>query len=347
MGLLVLLSGVALYSAFYSVVPLLPALERLFAASPGAAGPGVGLPLLLLVLVSPLVPRLPLRPGLILGGGLLLVGLGGVAGALAPGLGVWVLARLVQGLGVALVPGLSLALIPQLFPKNRWEMAGLYMAGNVLGGGLGRVLAGVLAEGLGVRGALLLLSLPALLFGLLLAKTHTPLPKTPVQYDLKALPLYLLGFILLFLNLFLANLLPYRLEALGYSPAQVGLSYLAYLFGLPGSAWSGFLAGRLGYTRAVRLAFSLVALGILGQTPDPPLPGFVLMMAALFTAQSLVAARAGQLGSGVSATYVASFYLGGTAAGLFYPAFLHHPPLALLFALALALLGLALSNRIP
>jgi hypothetical protein len=40
-GLAVLLSGVALYSALYAVVPLL---ERLFGAPPGAAGrrgPGV------------------------------------------------------------------------------------------------------------------------------------------------------------------------------------------------------------------------------------------------------------------------------------------------------------------
>ncbi|KIX84591.1 MFS transporter [Thermus filiformis] len=347
MGPLVLLSGVALYSAFYSVVPLLPALERLFGAPPGSAGPGMGLPLLLLVLASPWVPRLPVRPGLVLGSGLLLVGLGGVAGALAPGLGAWLLARLLQGLGVALVPGLSLALIPHLFPQRRLEMAGLYMAGNVLGGGLGRVLAGVLSEGLGVRPALLLLSLPSLLLGPLLLRVHAPLPQTPPRYDLRALPLYLLGFILLFLNLFLANLLPYRLEALGYGPAQVGLSYLAYLFGLPGSALSGFLAARLGYLRALRLAFLGVVLGVLAQLFDPPVLGFVLMMAALFPAQSLVAARAGQLGSGVSATYVAAFYLGGTAAGLLYPLFLPHLPLALLLALALAASALLLSSRIP
>lgn len=307
----------------------------------------MGLPLLLLVLAAPLVPRVPLPPGLILGGGLFLVGLGGVGGALAPGLGVWVLARLLQGLGVALVPGLSLTLIPHLFPKNRLEMAGLYMAGNVLGGGLGQVLAGVLAETLGVRGALFLLSIPPLLLGLFLFRTHAPFPKVPSRYDLRALPLYLLGFALLFLNLFLANLLPYRLEALGYSPAQVGLSYLAYFFDLPGSALSGFLAARLGYLGALRLSLFGVMLGILAQLSNPPILGFILMMATLFTAQSLVAARAGQLGSGVSSTYVAAFYLGGTAAGLLYPVFLHHPLLALLLASALAILALFLASRIP
>ena len=47
-----LFSGVALYSALYAVVPLLPLLERLFGAPPGAAGPGMGLPLLLPALSS-------------------------------------------------------------------------------------------------------------------------------------------------------------------------------------------------------------------------------------------------------------------------------------------------------
>lgn len=79
MRLAVLLSGVALYGALYAVVPLLPLLEGLFRAPPGAAGPGMGLPLLL-VLLSPLVPRLPLAPGVLLGSGLLLVGLGGCWG---------------------------------------------------------------------------------------------------------------------------------------------------------------------------------------------------------------------------------------------------------------------------
>ncbi len=347
MRLAVLFSGVALYSALYAVVPLLPLLERLFGAPPGAAGPGMGLPLLLLVLLSPLTPRLSLPPGVLLGGGLLLVGVGGVLGALSPSLFLWTLARLLQGAGAALVPALAIALLPRLYPKRAWEVAGLYMAGNVLGGGLGRVLAGVLAEGLGVREALLFLSLPALALGLLLLSL--PGGKTPAlgpaRYDLRALPLYLVGAVLLFLNLFLANLLPYRLLDLGYRPAEVGLVYLAYLFGLPGSALSGFLAARLGPRRTFRLAFLgvLVALGLLLLPPPFLVAGFVLLMAFLFTAQSLASGAAGQRGPGVSGTYVASFYLGGTLAGLAYPLFLHSFPLAVGLGAALALLALLLA----
>ncbi|WP_298629150.1 MFS transporter [uncultured Thermus sp.] len=342
----VVLSGVALYSALYAVVPLLPLLERLFAAPPGAAGPGMGLPLLLLVLLSPLVPRLGLPAGTLLGGGLLLVGLGGALGALSPSLFLWTLGRLLQGVGAALVPALAIALIPLLFPQRAWEMAGVYMAGNVLGGGMGRVLAGLLAEAVGVRGSLLLLSLPALFLGLLLLRTPGGLPTLGrPQYDLKAFPLYLVGAILLFLNLFLANLLPYRLLELGFRPGEVGLVYLAYLLGIPGSALSGLLANRFGGVATFRLAFFgvLLGLGLMFLPPPSLILGFALLMAALFTAQSLVSGTAGRRGAGVSGTYVAAFYLGGTLAGLLYPFFLHSFPLAVAVAVGLALWALCLA----
>ncbi|MFD3005895.1 MFS transporter [Thermus tengchongensis] len=346
MRLAVVLSGVALYSALYAVVPLLPLLEALFRAPPGAAGPGMGLPLLLLVLLSPLVPRLSLPAGRILGAGLLLVGLGGILGALSPSLALWTLARLLQGVGAALVPALAIALIPSLYPQRALEMAGVYMAGNVLGGGLGRVLAGLLAEGVGVRGALFLLSLPALLLSLLLLRAPGGLPPLGrPRYDFSALPLYGVGAILLFLNLFLANLLPYRLLELGFRPGEVGLVYLAYLFGIPGSALSGPLARSLGAVATFRLAFALVLLGLgLLLLPPPYLVlGFVLMMAALFTAQSLASGAAGRRGAGVSGAYVASFYLGGTLAGLLYPLFLHSFPLAVALGMGLALWALLLA----
>ncbi len=349
MRLAVLLSGVALYSSFYAPVPLLPLIEHLFGAPKGAASPGMGLPLLLLVLLSPLAPRLPFPPGAVLALGLLLVGLGGVVGALGPSLEVWFLGRLLQGLGAALVPAVALPLIPRLFPQRALEMAGLYMAGNVLGGGLGRALAGVLAEGLGVRGALLLLALPALLLGglaLRLALAGGPRRETtPQGLPREAYPLLLVGGILLFLNLFLANLLPYRLLEAGFSPGQVGAVYLGYLLGVPGSALSGPLARRLGGRGAFRLALGLVFLGLLLQAWGGMalVLGFALMLGGLFTAQSLASGQAGRLGGGVSGAYVGSFYLGGSLAGLLYPLFLHAPLPALGLALGLALLAFYLA----
>lgn len=86
-----------------------------------------------------------------------------------------------------------------------------------------------------------------------------------------------------------------------------------------------------------------MALGLLLLPPPFLVAGFVLLMAFLFTAQSLASGAAGQRGPGVSGTYVASFYLGGTLAGLAYPLFLHSFPLAVGLGAALALLALLLA----
>ncbi|HEU4741674.1 MAG TPA: MFS transporter [Meiothermus sp.] len=345
----VLLSGTLLYAALYSTVPLLPAMERLFGSAPGSAGLGISLPFIALVLLSPLVPRIRLPVGQVLGGGLLLVGLFGGIAALAPTLEVWLAARALQGAAAAAVPGLSLALVPRLFPHRAQEMAGLWVAGNVLGGGLGRALGGFLGDALGERLALLLLTLPVAIPAFWLLRERETLTLSAPTYSLKAWPLYLIGFSLLFINFFTANLLPYRLEALGLSKAQIGGVMLAYLAGIPGSALAGPLVRRLGEVRAVRLAFSLVVLGLLVQIPDRPLVillGFVVMMAGLFTAQGICGGASGRQGSGVSGTYVAAFYLGGTVAGIAYPPFLAQSPLwGLEVGIAVSLLAFGLTEK--
>lgn len=322
-------SGILLYIATYCVVPMLPGLERLFGQPPGSAGLGISLPFLLLVLLSPLVPRIRLPVGRVVGGGLLGVGLFGVLGALAPNLESWIVLRGLQGAAAAAVPGLSLALLPRLFPHRGAQLAGFWIAGNVLGGGVGRGLGGLFADWFGARLAIVLLSLPVALIALFVLQGRDTFSLPAPRYSLAAWPLYLVGFALLFINFFTANLLPYRLEALGLSQAQIGGIFFAYLAGIPGSALAGGLVKRLGEVLAFRLAFAVVALGLLVQLPSQPLTillGFVLMMAGIFTGQAIAGGVSGRGGSGVSSTYVAAFYLGGTLAGLVYPPFLHTVP---------------------
>ncbi|MCS7058792.1 MAG: MFS transporter [Meiothermus sp.] len=341
-------AGALTYVALYAVVPMLPGLERLFGSPAGSAHLGIGLPFLFLVLLSPLVPRIPLPVGTTIGLGLMGVGLTGILAGLSPNLALWTLFRALQGIFAALIPGLSLALLPRLFPTRHTQMAGLWVAGNVLGGGLGRGLGGVLAEVLGERMALVALSLPVLLVAFFALRGRERLTLPPPRYTLSAWPLYVLGFVLLFLNFFVANLLPYRLEALGFSQAQIGGVFFAYLAGIPGSALAGWLVRRLGEVRAFRLAFGGVILGLLVQIPGQPslILGFTLMMAGIFTAQAVTGGASGRGGSGVSGTYIAAFYLGGTVAGMVYPPFIGRSPLwGLELALLMALLAVLLAPR--
>ncbi|GIW29380.1 MAG: multidrug transporter [Meiothermus sp.] len=349
MGGALIPAGVLIYVALYSVVPMLPGLERLFGTAPGSTHLGISLPFLVLVLLSPLVPRIRLPVGLVMGGGLLGVGLFGVLAGLAPNLEIWTLCRALQGAFAAAVPGLSLALLPKLYPGKHAQMAGFWVAGNVLGGGLGRGLGGLFAEWWGERWAIVFLALPVAIVALAVLRARDYLALPPPQYTLRAWPLYTLGFALLFINFFVANLLPYRLEALGLSQAQIGGIFFAYLAGIPGSALAGVLVKRLGEVRAFRLAFGVVSLGLLAQLPDLPLwilVGFVIMMAGIFTAQAIAGGVSGRGGSGVSGTYVAAFYLGGTVAGLVYPPFIGQSPLwGLEVALGVSLLAVLLAGR--
>ncbi len=241
----------------YSVIPMLPGLERLFGTAPGSTSLGISLPFLLLVLLSPVVPRLRLPVGTVIGSGLLGVGLFGILAGLAPNLELWTLCRVLQGACAACVPGLSLALLPKLFPGKGAQMAGFWVAGNVLGGGLRRGLGGLFADWLGERWAIVLLALPVALVAFLVLRPKERLELPAPHYNLSAWPLYALGFSLLFVNFFTANLMPYRLEALGLSQAQIGGIFFAYLAGIPGSALAGTLVQRLGEVVAFRAAFSL------------------------------------------------------------------------------------------
>lgn len=306
-------SGVLIYVALYSVVPMLPGLERTFATAPGSTHLGISLPFLVLVLLSPLVPRIRLPVGTVIGGGLLGVGLFGILAGLAPTLEVWTLCRTLQGAFAAAVPGLSLALLPKLYPGKHAQVAGFWVAGNVLGGGLGRGLGGLFAEWFGERWAMVLLALPVAVIAFWVLRERDSLALPAPRYTLSAWPLYALGFALLFVNFFVANLMPYRLEALGLSQGQIGGVFFAYLAGIPGSALAGTLVKKWGEVRAFRLAFGVVALGLLIQIPNQPLfilVGFVAMMAGIFTAQAITGGVSGRGGSGVSGTYIAAFYLG-------------------------------------
>lgn len=242
-----LFSGALVFAVLYSPQPLLPGIERLYGAPPGSAGLGMALPLLGLVL-GPWCFRRWAAPGeQKLFWGTLGVGVFSLVSLVVPGLVWWALARFLVGFALSAVAVLGFALLPRLFPSPYAVSA--FVALNALGGTLGRFLAGVLGEGLGVRTALLIISLPVLILaGFFLTGRAPPLPEPRAARPGRAM---LVGGALLFSNLFLANLFPYRLEALGFGLGAIGGFYLAYLGGLVGP----FVSGKWGLKAALGLVF--------------------------------------------------------------------------------------------
>lgn len=331
-------AGFFLFGALYAPQPLLPALERGWNAAAGAAGPGMSAPLLGIVLGSLVWPRLRLRSGAALAAGTAGVALFAVLGAAAGSPLVWAAWRFLQGLALAAVPGAAFALLPRLFGPRAAAAAGWLVAANTVGGALGRASAGWLAQNLGAGAALVLLALPLLLLAWALWPLAGRFERREVAFDSRAWPLLLLAAGLLFTNLFVANLLPYRLESAGLSLAAVGGFYLTYLGGTAGALAAGGLALRLGATRAGLLALGAALAGA-GLLAWQPVAGFALMLAGIFGLHALGGSAAGRLGAGASGAYVSAYYLGGALAGLAYPLFLGLP-FAVSLVLAAALLGL-------
>lgn len=349
-GPALLLTGVVLFCALYAPQPMLPAIERLYGAPPGAAGAAMSAPLLALVLASWVYPRLRLRAGWILGGGLAGVTVFGALAAYAPSLSLFVAFRFCQGACIAAVPGLAFALVARLYPDRTQTLAGLLVSGNALGGALGRVVGGVVAELLGVREAILLLSLPALPLGVVFLRDRTRLQLPVARHEGSAWPLYAVGATILFINLLVANLLPYRLERLGWGQARIGVFYLAYLAGIAGGSLGGVAAGRLGAPQALACAFGLVLVSLAGmslaRSPVALFGGFVAMLFGLFAAQGVAGGVAGRRGGGVSGAYVSAYYFGGGVSGLCVPLLLPRGFTAGLGVAAVAALGgLGLSRR--
>jgi len=109
--------------------------------------------------------------------GVALFSLASLGCALAPGIGVLIAARVVQGAAAAVVMPASLALIRQAYdnPQARARAIAIWTSGGAVAMAAGPVLGGLLTETAGWR-AVFLLNLPvgAVILGLLLRVQHSP-----------------------------------------------------------------------------------------------------------------------------------------------------------------------------
>ncbi|WP_240167827.1 MFS transporter [Streptomyces noursei] len=118
------------------------------------------------------------------GGGLVLFGLASAACGLAPGLGVLVAARLVQGGAAAVMMPASLALVRQGFPDQakRARAIAVWTVGGAVAVAAGPVLGGALTASVGWRW-IFFVNLPAGLLALALLTRVPASPRLPARLD--------------------------------------------------------------------------------------------------------------------------------------------------------------------
>lgn len=268
--------------------------------------------------------------------------------AFAPSLEAIVFWRFVQGLLLPPIFAVTVAYIGGEWPADEAVgMTGIYTSGAAVGGFLGRLLTGVLAEPIGWRGAFLadaaLTALCAFGVILLLPREKNFVRARNIGVSLRQmldhlrkpqlLATFAVGFGVLFNFIAAFTFVNFVLAAPPYnlSPAALGLIFVVYLIGTVTTPTTGLWVARFGRRRFV-VGVLLVWMGGIALTLAPSLAIIILGLAiaavcgffAQASSQSFVATSAGAGISSAIGLYVTAFYVGGSA-GAFFPGLAWEP----------------------
>ena len=338
-------AGVATFALLYSTQAILPELAAQFDVSTASSTLtvslttlGLGLALLVAGPASDVAGRttfihLSLTASAVAAAGC----------AFAPTWSALLVLRLLEGVALAGLPAVATAYLrEELHPSSHGRAAGLYIGGTALGGMIGRLLTGAVAEAAGWRWALAataLLGLAcAVVVRLLLppSQRFTPAPTglgTLLSMTRRALSdpallaLYAIGGCSAGALVAVFNTLGFRLAAapFGLGLAAASLVFLVYPFGTLTSVVFGRLADTRGRRTVLPLGCLLAATGALLTLP-PYLPvlvtGLALLTAGFFAVHGVASgwvparAHAGGVATGQSASlYLFAFYVGSSVFG--------------------------------
>lgn len=261
-----------------------------------------------------------------------------IASPLLPGFAGLLVGRFLLGAALGGIPALAVAYLHEAAgPQRAGVAAGAYVAATSVGGLAGRLVAAPVGELVGWRWSLELLGILAaaltIMFAVLLPATeeHRPVPLRRSlrilgrqALNVRALPLYAIGALVVGAMVAVFNALGFRLEAAPFflSATAVSLVFLTYLSGTVTSRLSGALVQRFG-TRmplvAGGLAMTVGAAVTLANSVVVIVLGVLLITAGMFLAHATAnaaTARAG--GSGrqhAVALYSVAYYIGSSVLG--------------------------------
>ncbi|WP_231556283.1 MFS transporter [Cryobacterium sp. MLB-32] len=271
----------------------------------------------------------------------------------APTFSLLLTGRFCEGLMLGGVPAIAIAyLSEEIEPRHAARAAGTYVAGTSIGGLLGRLVAGPVAElsnwRVGVFTVAVLCAIAAALFIALIPRPQGFVPRgsrrsgidpgliTLLKANLRSsrmLALYAQGFLLMGAFVALYNYLGFRLAADPFNLPQalISLVFLAYLAGTWSSAQAGVLAAKLGRFPVLLTSVSLMVGGVLLTLTDVlafVLVGVLLSTAGFFAAHAVASGWTGteatvgkaQAGSLYNLSYYAGSSLFGWLGGVFFGA---------------------------
>lgn len=373
-------AGVSSFALLYAPQPLLPQLAARFGLDPGGASLAVSvatgalaIAVLPIAVASEVLGRRPVIVASVVSSVVL-----GILLPFAPSYSLLLVLRALQGIAIAGFPGVAAAYLAEQLPRIGVTAAvGAMIAGNTLGGMLGRLASGFSTDWLGWRGALGAVTgislLCAVLAVLLLAGQRSPGPRAAgvqvrdvlagltaaVRYPL-LLALYTVALLAMGSFVALYNAAGFRLTSapLHLAPAIASLVFLAYGMGAVSSSLAARLVARFGRLRTLITALCLTGLGASLSVPDSlalVITGFVVLTAGFFAAHAVangwVAVVAPAEGRGqVSGLYTLAYYLGSSIGGTAGSFIYGHAGWSWLIAatvswLAFAVCGVSLAGR--
>ena len=375
----VALCGVCAFLELYCTQPLLPLLTHLFHASKTGVGMTVSAATLGVALSAPifgaLTERLPRKRVIV--ASLIGVSLPTLLAATSTSLAQLIFWRFLQGIAVPGIVAVVVTYIGEEWPPHRVALVmSFYVSGTALGGFIGRVSAGILADWFNWRVSFLVLGTAALAGAGAVAAwlPHgRPRPSLPVRSDAPLSFLYQIqslfrrrrlvatfavGFNVLFSLVGVFTWITFHLSAAPFLLSTTALSslFFVYLVGLVVTPAAGFVITRVGLRAGIAGAIGCSMAGVL-LTLAPSLPvvivGLTMLSSGVFISQTasqshLRVAAPPEARVTAAGLYLTCYYLGGTAAGVVPGAFwaLGKWPACVAFivvmqagALAIALIG--------
>lgn len=326
---------------------MLPMFESLFHASKSIVGLTVSASTLGIAISAPFLgavaERLSRKQVIVFA--LLALAVPTLLAASSPGLHVLIVWRFLQGLVMPAIFATVITYVGEEWAPTAIALVmSIYVSGTAMGGFLGRLIGGVVAQYLGWHWSFLILGLVTIAGAALIARTlpreRRPLPTHPHPghgAQLRAtlhhfrnprlLATYTVGFGMLFALVSTFTYVTFYLAAPPFRLSTAALSYLfaIYLIGLLVTPAGGYLVTRIGMRRGIVAAIVLCLLGqaltLVHSLPVIIFGGLGLVCTGVFIAQSTAASflrLAAPEGGRVSAAglYLSCYYLGGTVGGV-------------------------------
>ncbi|HWR37235.1 MAG TPA: MFS transporter [Clostridia bacterium] len=335
----VMLTGMCTFFSVYCTQPLLPLLQDLFHASELEVSLTVSSTTFAIALTAPIIGMLAERIGRkkVIVPALFGLTLATLLCATAGSLHALIVWRFVQGL---FVPGV--VAVVHAYINEEWSGRGVgramsfYVTGTVIGGFLGRFLAGVIVSHWHWRAAFIVIGLLNLIGAVLVrrwlpraqnfvraphlghalegVRTHLRNPRLLATFGMGFAVLFTLVGTFTYTNFYLAKA-PFNLTS-----AQLGSVFFVYLLGVFITPLSGKYLDLYGFRKTALLSFTMIASGLLltlAHTLTPVIIGLAVFSSGVFISQAAATVQtgviAGHARSSAAGLYMSCYYLGGSA----------------------------------